>query len=63
VFTWIVSESEEADPSVVTRSIEPAGAGCVATIVHQLDSKWKDYIPQTERGWSRMLDAVEGLLG
>lgn len=62
VFTWITDESEEQDPSKVTLTIQPAGEGCLATIVHEIDEKWADYIKQTEDGWNCMLAAVGGLL-
>lgn len=62
-FTWIVDPSEEPDPSRVTMTIEPDGAGCVATIVHELDAKWADYIEQTENAWSCMMRATDVLLG
>ena len=62
VFTWIVDESEEEDPSVVTLTIEPEADGCVATIVHELDAKWSEFISQTESGWARMLQAVDEFL-
>ena len=62
VFTWIVDESEEADPSVVTLTINPETDGCVATIVHEMDAKWIEYVSQTESGWSNMLRVVETLL-
>jgi uncharacterized protein YndB with AHSA1/START domain len=63
VFTWIVDESGEADPSKVTLTIEPKGAGCVVTIVHEMDRQWIDYVQRTEGGWSRMLTQVDHLLG
>jgi uncharacterized protein YndB with AHSA1/START domain len=62
VFTWIVDESGEADPSTVTLTIEPEPEGCVATIVHEMDAQWADYLSQTESGWARMLQAVDRLL-
>lgn len=62
VFTWIVAESEEADPSIVTLTIQPEPAGCTATIVHEMDARWADYVSRTESGWARMLQAVEDLL-
>src|ERR671925_1853553 len=34
-FTWFVDESQEADPSVVTITIEPDGTGSRVTIVHE----------------------------
>jgi uncharacterized protein YndB with AHSA1/START domain len=62
VFTWIVDESEEADPSTVTLTIQPERSGCVATIVHEIDARWAEYVERTERGWARMLGEVERLL-
>ena len=63
VFTWIVDESEEADPSKVTLTIQPVGDGCEATIVHEMDAQWIEYISRTESGWARMLQQVGELLG
>jgi uncharacterized protein YndB with AHSA1/START domain len=63
VFTWIVDESEEGDPSVVTLTIEPEPDGCVATVVHEIDAKWAEYVARTEMGWTRMLQGVEVALG
>lgn len=63
VFTWIVDASEEADPSKVTLTIEPKGTGCVATIVHEMDRQWIDYVQRTEGGWSRMFVEIDRLLG
>jgi len=62
-FTWIVDESEEANPSRVTLTIEPESTGCVATIVHEMDAVWADYVARTEIGWARMLKQVGELLG
>jgi uncharacterized protein YndB with AHSA1/START domain len=62
-FTWIVAESEEANPSKVTLTIDSETDGCVATIVHEMDAKWVEYLAQTEGGWARMLQAVEGVVG
>jgi uncharacterized protein YndB with AHSA1/START domain len=63
VFTWIVDESEEANPSTVTLTIKPEPEGCSATIVHELDAKWAEFVSQTESGWARMLQQVELQLG
>jgi uncharacterized protein YndB with AHSA1/START domain len=62
VFTWIVDESEEDNPSRVTLTIEPDADGCVATIVHAMDPKWAEYVARTEDGWGRMLRHVDALL-
>ncbi|MDA2939161.1 SRPBCC domain-containing protein [Acidobacteria bacterium AH-259-A15] len=62
VFTWIVDESEESDPSQVVLTIQPEGEGCIATIIHEMDAKWADYVAQTENGWSCMMEATDVLL-
>ncbi|MCZ6617240.1 MAG: SRPBCC domain-containing protein [Gammaproteobacteria bacterium] len=61
-FTWIVDESEASDPSRVVLTIQPEDEGCTATIVHELDAKWADYVSQTENGWNCMLRATDTLL-
>jgi len=62
VFTWIVAEGEEDNPSRVTLTIAPDPDGCVATIVHEMDPQWADYVVRTEEGWGRMLEHVDALL-
>ncbi|MBS0261894.1 MAG: SRPBCC domain-containing protein [Planctomycetes bacterium] len=61
-FTWIVDESEAEQPSQVTLTLHPTGTGCTADLVHSMNAAWRDYIPQTQAGWSRMLQHVEQLL-
>lgn len=62
VFTWIVDDSGDDQPSRVTLTIIPLDEGCEATIVHEMDEKWSDYVEQTESGWARMLKQVDLLL-
>ena len=63
VFTWFTSEKNEAeDISVVTLTVEPDGDGCIATIIHEMEPKWAEFIPQTEQGWRLMLEQVDQLL-
>lgn len=59
VFTWITDPAEAADPSVVTVTFEPAAGGCLVTVVHQMDSRWADYLERTAAGWGRMLAGME----
>ncbi len=59
VFTWITDESEEADPSVVTLTIEPEGAGCIAALVHDMGAAWSAYLARTQDGWEKMLRAID----
>jgi uncharacterized protein YndB with AHSA1/START domain len=64
VFTWFTSEEEEKEAtSIVTLTIEPDGDGCLATIVHEMDARWSDYIKQTETGWAGMLGQIDRLFG
>lgn len=60
-FTWMTDESQEANPSRVTVAIETDGDGCVATITHDMDVQWMDYVSRTEDGWSRMLRAIDSM--
>lgn len=62
VFTWIVDASEEDDPSTVTVTIMPDGEGSVATVVHDMDAAWAEYVKRTEDGWTRMMGAIEATL-
>ena len=62
VFTWIVSESEEANPSIVTLAIQSRDHGCDVTLVHEMEECCRDYVSQTEAGWARMLQQIEQLL-
>jgi uncharacterized protein YndB with AHSA1/START domain len=62
-FTWIVDASQEADPSVVTITIEPEGNGSFVTILHKMAPEWASYVERVETGWSNMLCAVDGVLG
>ena len=39
-----------------------ASAECTATIIHEMDAKWVDYVSQTENGWSCMMQATDVLL-
>ncbi len=61
-FTWIVDASQESDPSKVTMTFVPDGAGCMVTIVHEMDAAWIEYVPRTEQGWTRMLHAIEAVI-
>src|SRR5262245_23563387 len=62
VFTWIVDESEEANPSKVTLTIQTEADGCLATIIQEMDEQWIDYVSRTESGWTRMLQQIDKLL-
>ena len=64
-YTWIVDPAEEADPSVVTIIVEPEpdGPGSVVTLYNAMGAEWAEWLPQTERGWQKMLAAVEQVLG
>jgi hypothetical protein len=50
------------DPPVVTLTIRSEPDGCVATIVHELDAKWVEYVSRTEAGWTRILRSIDDLM-
>ncbi len=58
----ITDKSEEADPSKVTLTIEKGGDGSIVTLTHEMAREWMEFVPQTERGWGRMLQAIDELL-
>ena len=58
-FTWIVDESEEESPSVVTVEIVSTEGGCKATVSHEMDAQWAEYKAQVEKGWSCFLIGID----
>jgi uncharacterized protein YndB with AHSA1/START domain len=64
VFTWWTSEEEEEeDTSLVTLTIAEENGGCTATLVHQMDIRWTDYVDRIAASWGSMLDRIDALLG
>ena len=62
VFTWGIAGMSH-DESVVTIEIRASETGSQLTLIHEMDAKWAEYASQTEAGWSRMLAALETVLG
>ena len=63
VFTWFVDADEEKeDNSTVTLALEPDGSGTRATVSHDMDARWAEYVPQTARAWQSMLKAIDETL-
>ncbi|MHA6300128.1 SRPBCC family protein [Devosia sp. CAU 1758] len=60
-YTFLVDQSEEDDPSLVTIIIEPepGGNGAIVTLYNEMGAEWADWLPQTERAWMNMLDAID----
>lgn len=66
MFTWMagtsVEEAEkEPNPSKVSITIESATGGCVATMIHEMDAQWAEYVTRTKASWTRMLKSIESL--
>lgn len=63
-FTWFTDPSEEDELSLVTLIIEPAPdePGAVVTLYHEMGGQWADWVPQTEKGWITMLEAIDAVL-
>jgi uncharacterized protein YndB with AHSA1/START domain len=63
VFAWFVTaEEEQEDKSEVTIEIVPDGRSCVATISHEMDAQWAEYVEPTARAWASMLQAIDDTL-
>ncbi|MCD7060366.1 SRPBCC family protein [Pelagibacterium xiamenense] len=59
-FTFFIDEDEERDATSVVRiRLEPDGAGCRATLAHEMDAKYAEYIESTKKAWAGMLRAIE----
>jgi Uncharacterized conserved protein len=61
-FTWVVGDSDDGEPSVVTITMTPASDGCEAAIIHEMDAQWINYVERTAAGWERMLIHIDELL-
>jgi uncharacterized protein YndB with AHSA1/START domain len=62
--THITDIAEKNDPAVVTIIIEPEpeGPGSIVTLYDDLDQSQAGALPQTERGWRHMLEAIDAIL-
>lgn len=64
VFTWFVDEDEEKeDNSTVTLDLKAQGSGTLATMSHEMDARWAEYLSQTADAWQGMLKAIDETLG
>jgi len=60
---WGTSDKDEAEHhSVVMLTLEPDGDGCIATLNHEMEGAWTEFVPQAERGLGHMLEHTERLL-
>ncbi|WP_277679969.1 SRPBCC family protein [Gracilibacillus dipsosauri] len=60
-FTWATVD-DLPDIDMVTVEIQPSKNGAIATLTHEIDPNWAQYIPQTENAWNEMLKAMEEVL-
>jgi uncharacterized protein YndB with AHSA1/START domain len=61
VFTWGIAGESENESRVII-DIVPQETGCELTLIHELDSKWKDYADLTIAAWKNMLDHLTEIL-
>ncbi|EQB34712.1 hypothetical protein M948_20200 [Virgibacillus sp. CM-4] len=60
-FTWAtVDDLPDADH--VTVEINPSENGSEVTLTHEVDPEWAEYIPQTKKAWTVMLEAMDKVL-
>jgi uncharacterized protein YndB with AHSA1/START domain len=63
VFTWFIEPDEEReDNSTVTLELEPDGSDTRATLAHEMDARWTEYVAQTAEAWRGMLKAIDETL-
>ncbi|UUO04915.1 SRPBCC domain-containing protein [Blastopirellula sp. J2-11] len=60
VFAFATIRNEE--PTRVTVEIAPTDAGCILTLVHEMDPKWIEYKDRSEAGWTKLLENLEATL-
>lgn len=60
-FTWGVPQDSD-DTSRVVIDIEPLDEGSGLTLTHELHPDWAGHAEQTEKAWSKMLQAMEEAL-
>ncbi|WP_404402611.1 SRPBCC domain-containing protein [Pelagibacterium halotolerans] len=59
-FTFFVEEEEEREATSIVRiRLEPDGAGCRATLAHDMNAEYAEYIERTKKAWAGMLRAIE----
>ncbi|MCU6708531.1 SRPBCC domain-containing protein [Paenibacillus sp. J5C_2022] len=61
VFTWGIPK-ESPDFDRVAIDIEGTETGCEVTLTYDLDPKWAEYAPQSEKAWRTMLEAIDKAL-
>ena len=62
VFTWSVPRySPDWDRVIV--EIQPLETGCELTLTCELHPNWAEYAPQTEKGWTMLVDGIAQELG
>ena len=55
-FTWRVKPEEES--SAVSIDIVAQGAGCEATLKHELTPEWAEHADRCESAWAKMLGGI-----
>ncbi|MGE7625460.1 SRPBCC family protein [Viridibacillus sp. NPDC096237] len=60
-FTWGIPK-ESSDSARVNIDIISTRTGCELTLTHELHPDWSDFVPQTERAWRSMLEAMDATL-
>ncbi|UOQ95670.1 SRPBCC domain-containing protein [Halobacillus shinanisalinarum] len=60
-FTWAIPEKSSGEDRVMV-DIAETDTGSKLTLTVEMDPNWTEYIPQTEKAWSIMLDAMEKIV-
>ena len=61
VFSWAVRE-HLPDSSRIVIDIVPLPTGCELTLTQEMSSSWADFANQAKAAWTKMLNALAGVL-
>jgi uncharacterized protein YndB with AHSA1/START domain len=56
-FTWEVPPGS-TERSRVLVAIDAARDGCRCDVAHEMDAKWREFVPRSEQAWAKMLEAL-----
>jgi uncharacterized protein YndB with AHSA1/START domain len=61
-FTWATRDTL-ADMSRVIIEITPRDEGCEVKLTHVMGARWSEFVDRAAGAWSKMLDALERVIG
>lgn len=62
VFTFGIP-AVSPDEDLITIEIQPCDGGCELTLTNRMDPAWREYEESARAAWTKMLAALDGMLG